>query len=79
MLECRHAERIGPFEGSPALIIDIRDHPKRFPVVQGRYRRARVDPFRYAVVYCEEPDGAIFVAAYFHLMRNPARLRRRLK
>jgi plasmid stabilization system protein ParE len=59
-------------------IIDIRDHPERFPVVHGRYRRARVDPFRYAIVYAEEEDGGIFVVAFFHLSRNPKRLRRRL-
>ena len=61
------------------VMADIRDYPKRFPVVHGRYRRARVDPFRYAIVYAEEDDGGIFVAAFFHLSRNPQRLRRRLR
>lgn len=61
-----------------AAVNEIRDHPQRFPVVRGPYRRYRVDPFRYAIVYTVEADGGILVVAYFHLSRNPNRLDERL-
>jgi plasmid stabilization system protein ParE len=59
-------------------LFEIRDHPNRFPKLRGRYRRYRVSPFKYAIVYFVDADATIVVEAFFHLMRNPKRLDDRL-
>jgi hypothetical protein len=59
-------------------MLEILSHPHRQPKVFADFRRNRVDPFDYAIVYSVEADGVVHIAAFFHLRRNPAGLRRRL-
>ena len=51
-------------------IADIRESPKRWPLVRGRTRRRLVAKFPYGVLYRDDPDEIVIVAV-MHLHRRP--------
>jgi plasmid stabilization system protein ParE len=55
----------------------IAERPELYAKVRGRYRRALVSKFPYAVYYHVEPDRVI-VHAIIHTSRHPRRWQRRL-
>ncbi len=60
-------------------LAEIAEHPRRYPYYVGKYRKYRLDPFKYALLYREMPDGNVNVASFWHLMRDERRLRSRLE
>jgi len=54
-----------------ALLEVIGEHPMRFRVLRGSWRRALMPRFPYCVIYRVEPDH-IFVLAILHGRRNPS-------
>jgi plasmid stabilization system protein ParE len=53
-----------------ALFEHILEHPMRYRVVRGSWRRALLPRFPYSVIYRVEPDR-IFVLAIMHGRRDP--------
>lgn len=53
-----------------AAILDIREAPERWPIVNSCIRRRLVHRFPYALLYRVEPD-AIIIQATMHLHRRP--------
>jgi len=49
----------------------VRDNPLQYQVLRGRYRRALLHPFQYALIYTFN-DGEIIVVACLHGRRDPA-------
>jgi len=56
----------------------IVEHPDRWPLIHRHFRRYRIDPFKYALIYEVLGDGSINVVAFWHLSRSERRLQRRL-
>jgi len=65
------------FREIEGLIEDVRRHPDRFRIFNGRTRRHFSDVFPYAVIYLEEPDR-IWIVAVMHMHREPGYWKTRL-
>lgn len=59
-------------------VLMIRTTLLRFPIYHGQFHKYRVDPFKYALIYRLNADDSVLIASFFHLSRNPDRLRRHL-
>jgi hypothetical protein len=53
-----------------AAVLDIREHPRRWPVVRGKTRRRLLARFPYGLLYREDADE-IVIQAVMHLHRRP--------
>lgn len=58
--------------------IKVRTTPLSFPVYHGQFRKYRVDPFKYALIYRLNADDSILIASFFHLQKNPERFQQYL-
>ena len=47
----------------------IAQFPYRFPLIKGKFRRARLNRFRYAILFTLEKEG-VFVRAIVHERRD---------
>jgi plasmid stabilization system protein ParE len=56
----------------------IKEAPQRWPQVEDRVRRYRLDRFPYGLVY-EVHDSTIAIVAIMHLSRRPGYWRKRIK
>ena len=61
-----------------AALDQIIDWPNFYPFIYKEFRKFRVDPFKYAIVYRVSQDNVINIAAFWHLMQDEATLRRKL-
>jgi plasmid stabilization system protein ParE len=52
-------------------IADIREHPRRWPMVRSQTRRRLLGRFPYGILYRDDPNE-IVVLAVMHLHRNPS-------
>ena len=53
-----------------ATILQIQNHPKAWPLLEGDIRRCLVNRFPFGVLYSIEPEE-VFVLAVMHLRRMP--------
>jgi len=58
------------------VLVDVAEHPLRFPTLHRDIRRAFVRPFLYGVFFRDLPDR-VRVIAIVHLRRHPRTWRRR--
>ena len=64
-------------EAFEAVLSDIEENPRLFPVAHREIRRARITRFPYGVFYRLIEDEAFLVLAVIHLSRDPARWKER--
>jgi toxin ParE1/3/4 len=51
-------------------VLDIREHPGRWPIIRSQIRRRLVGRFPYGVLYREDPTE-IVILSVMHLHRRP--------
>lgn len=51
-------------------VLEIREHPARWPIIRSQVRRRLVARFPYGALYRDEPDE-IAILAVMHLHRRP--------
>lgn len=56
----------------------ISAHPRQFPIIYKKLRRALLRRFPYALMFVIEPDETLTVIACFHGSRDPRRWQRRM-
>lgn len=60
-----------------AAINRISEAPESLPVISGKYRRVRVEKFRYVLVFYARTEYEMRVVAVAHTSRRPGYWRRR--
>jgi plasmid stabilization system protein ParE len=55
----------------------LAEHPQRYPIFFGDFRKYRVSPFPNALIYALDPGDQVSIAGFVNLMTNPKRWERR--